>query len=433
MTRYASISSQLFISHRKKLFDICDTDAIFIFPSAEQVVRNGDQYYNYRQNSDVFYFSGLEQEKTILVFCPRHPSENLRELVFILKPNENTLTWQGHKYTPQEAAAISGIENVLFIDDFSRIFNSLCQFTQKVYMPFACNQRIYTEFTNPCLRFMDNIKVENPKLIFQDISLVVANLRVVKCPNELQLLSEACKITETALKNVLTKLVPDMFEYQVEASITHDFIYHGANGHAYHPIVAAGKNACVLHYNSNSDRCKAGELLLLDFGAEYANYAADCTRTIPINGKFTSRQLQVYNAVLNVFYQVRKRFVPGNTINEINKLSDKLIEEQLVNLGLISLSDIRNQSPEALVCKKYFPHGTSHFLGLDVHDVGSKDQVFEHGMVLTCEPGIYIPEENIGVRIENDIVVAEVPIDLMSNFPIEAEEIEEIMLNKKYK
>lgn len=427
MIRYKNISSDLFIQNRKALYQKAGKDAIYIFLAAPNYVRNGDQFFPFRQNSDTFYFSGLDQDNCILLLCPAHPNPDLQEIALIFEPDEKTLIWQGQKYTPEDVKNISGIKTVLYMREFENVFFTLSEFTPKVFMPFNFNERIDNDVPKPTYRMQERLKGLKDSIIFQDISNKIAELRMIKSQIELDLIRKACNITRTAFYSVLNNLKPGIFEYQVEATLTHDFIRNGSSGHAYAPIVASGKNACVLHYNTNHDICKDGDLLLLDFGAEYANYAADCSRTIPVNGKFSKRQLQVYNSVLSVFREIKKHFVPGNTINGINELTNSLIEKQLLELKLISKNEIENQDDDNPVLKKYFPHGTSHFIGLDVHDVGGKDVAFENGMVLTCEPGIYIPEENLGVRIENDIVVAEAPIDLMEEIPIEPKELEELM------
>jgi Xaa-Pro aminopeptidase len=427
MIRYKNISSKLFIQNRTALYQKAGKEGIYIFVSSPNYIRNGDQYYPFRQNSDTFYFSGLDQENIIIMLCPAHPKADMREIALIVEPDEKTFIWQGHKYSPEEVTAVSGIKTVKYIHEFENIFLELSNFSHKVLMPFSFNERIDSNIPRPTIRLQEKLKDIKSGIIFQDITDKINELRIIKSTIELDVIKTACKITKTAFLSVLNNLKPEMYEYQVEAVINHDFIFNGASGHAYAPIVASGKNACVLHYNTNHDICKNGDLLLLDFGAEYANYAADCSRTIPINGKYSKRQLQVYNAVLTVFKEIKKHFVPDNTVNGINELTNNLIEEQLISLGLISKEDIKNQDANNPIYKIYFPHGTSHFMGLDVHDVGGKDVAFEKGMVLTCEPGIYIPSENIGVRIENDIVVAETPIDLMEDIPIEPKEIEELM------
>ena len=430
MKNSKKIPAKLFVNNRNRLYNNCGKNAIYIFLSAPQTIRNGDQYFPYRQNSDLFYFSGINQEQTTLIFCPEHPKPEMREIAFIIKPSEKTKIWHGHKLTIKEAKNISGIKTIFHNDEFNDVINLLTEHTSKIYMPFAFNQRAETFSLNPSQRLQKDLKSKYPKIIFQDISKNIALLRSIKSKEEQELMQEACNITSLAFNKVLKNIKPGMSEYEIEAILTHEFISNGATGHAYSPIVASGKNACVLHYITNSDVCKNGDLILMDFGAEYKNYAADCSRTIPVNKQYTKRQREVYIAVLSVFKQVKKQYTPGNTINGINNTANKLIEEQLLKLGLISSKEIKNQNPEFPVFKKYFPHGTTHFLGLDVHDVGSKDTPFETGMVLTCEPGIYIPEENIGIRIENDIIVAEKPIDLTEHIPVEPDEIEKLMLNR---
>ena len=424
-----SINKNLFIKNRKKVTKNIKPGSLAIITSNDELTRSGDQYFGYRQNSGMFYLTGLEQEKCILALCPDHPDEKLREIIFTIQPNEKLETWTGHKYTREEIQDISGIKTVKWLDDFNMTIRDLALNSDYIYL----NLNEYIKYESPVIyndqRMVADMKQRYPLHGYHRLAPVITNARMVKEKEETELIRQACDITNSAFQRVLKFLKPGVTEYQVEAEITHEFIVNGARGHAYQPIVGSGKNALVLHYVKNWDSCNDGDLLLMDFGAEYGNYAADCTRTIPVNGKFTKRQKDCYNAVLKVQKEAIKLFVPGNTIDKVNKTAFKLMEKELVKLGLLSQEDIDKQGQDKPLYTKYLMHGITHFLGLDVHDVGGKYEPFKKGMVLTCEPGLYIKEEGIGIRIENDIMVAENPVDLMAAIPREVEEIEALMNN----
>ncbi|NLA24153.1 MAG: M24 family metallopeptidase [Bacteroidales bacterium] len=428
MSRYKPIDSSLFSKNRKKLYQKISDPAIIVLFSAPLRNRSGDQYFPYRQNSDFFYLSGIEQENSILVFCPQHPDENFRETLFIPKPDEKTRIWQGDSINDEKAFEVSGIKNIKNIEDFNSYIKHLICFTNNVFISETANIKTDEGFEIQGLYLQKQFIEDNSYLTFHNLDPFLKDLRLVKENEEINLIKYACRITSDAFTNLCKIVKPNIYEYEVEASITHTFLSKGAAGHAYPSIVASGINACVLHYNNNSSLMKNGDLLLLDFGAEYANYAADCSRTIPVNGRFTERQLNLYNLVLSVFEKVKPEFKPGNTINKLNEIAGMLMQEELLRIGLISKQDVETQDEKTPAYKKYFMHGLTHFLGLDVHDLGDKDAEFVPGMVLTCEPGIYIPNENIGIRLENDILIGENdPIDLMENIPIYPEEIEDLM------
>jgi len=389
--------------------------------------RNGDQYFPFRQNSDLFYLTGIDQEKTILTLCPNHPDKSLREILFIIESNEKIATWEGHKYTIEEAQKASGIETVKFISSFDSVFRELTLKADNIYINLLENPKFKPEVKSADERFITTLENEFPAHDFLRLAPLLKKLRLIKEPEEIKLMQNACDITEKAFHRIMHFVKPGVTEYQVEAELTHEFLWNRANGHAYPPIVASGENACVLHYTENSSKCKDGDLLLMDFGAEYANYAADCSRTIPVNGKFTPRQKECYEAVLRVMNKAIGWLTPGTTINRVNERVENLLQEEHIRLGLYSKKDVENQDQNNPLVKKYYPHGTCHFIGLDVHDVGERNVTLEEGMILTCEPGIYIPEENIGIRIEDDIIVAHKPVNLMGNIPKEVDEIEKIM------
>ena len=426
--RYSTIKSSLFIKNRKKLYKLLKGNSIAIINSADEMPRNGDQTFPYRQNSDFFYLTGIEQEKSILLICTGCKNPDYKEILFILKPEKTLEIWEGHKLNKEEAKTISGIDNIQYIGSFNDILREIILSSENIYLNRNENPKFETPVPYKDVRFAKEIKEKYPFHNYKRLAPLLTELRLVKEPEEIELIKKACEITTSAFHKVLKFIHSGVKEYEIESEISAEFIRNGAGGHAYQPIVASGKDNCVLHYVSNDKVCKDGDLVLMDFGAEYANYAADTTRTIPVNGKFTLRQKEVYNAVLRVMKKATELIKPGNTINKVNEEVNRLIEQELIILGLAQKSDIENKEKRDTVRMKYFMHGNSHFMGLDVHDVGTKDTVFKPGMVMSCEPGIYIEEEGFGIRLENDILVTEDgQIDLLAEEPIEIEDIERIM------
>ncbi len=426
--RYLPIESTLFINNRKRFSGRLEKKSICIFFSAYQSPRNGDQYHPFRQQSDFFYLSGIDQEKSILMVAPDHPNKSLRECLFLIKTSEKIATWEGHKYSKEEARAISGIDSVFWLDDFDFYLNEIMSECDNVYLNRNEYPKFFPETEEKNHREGNKIKQRFPLHKYFRSAPILTQARVVKSETEIKLIENACNITAKAFRKVLETTKAGVYEFDVQAEIDYVFTRNRASGHGYAPIIAAGKNACVLHYIENNDQLKHGDLMLMDFGAEYANYTADMSRTIPVNGRFTKRQRQCYDAVLKVFKELKEMYVPGNSINMVNKKANALMEKEIISLGLIKKEDLKNQDPENPLYKKYFMHGVCHHIGLDVHDVGPKHQAFEAGMVLTCEPGIYIPEENIGIRIENDILITDGEAkDLMKNIPVEVSEIEDLM------
>lgn len=426
--RYKKIDNSFFKKNRERIKEKLLPRSLVIINSNDEMPRNGDQNFPYRQNSDMFYLSGLDQEKCILCICPQHPIEANREIVFTVKTNDTMVTWYGHKYTLEQAREISGVKTIKWLDDFNDVLKDLMYHSEHVYLNANENPRYSTDVPYLDIRFAERIKREFPLHKYERIAPFITEQRMTKQKEEIEMMQKACNITENAFRRVLKKVKPGNYEYEVEAEITHEFIKNGCSGHAYYPIIASGENACVLHYIENDKELKSGDLLLMDFGAEYGNYSADLTRTIPINGKFTQRQKDCYNAVLRVMKKATQLIVPGTTIEKINKEVCNLIEFEMIGLGLFSADDVKNQDSDSPLYFKYYMHGNSHFMGLDVHDVGTRQMELKPGMVLSCEPGLYIKEERIGIRIENDILVAvDGPIDLMKNIPIEVEDIEKLM------
>jgi Xaa-Pro aminopeptidase len=421
--KYTSIDKNLFIENRKKFTARLAPQSIAIFHSNDEMPRSGDQNFPFRQ-----------QEQSILVIAPDHPIAEYREILFLKKTNEHIAVWEGHKYTKDEARTASGIQNIYWIEDYNNMLPVLMHHSLNVYINLNENDRFVTEVVYRDERMANELKSKYSNHKYERSGPIMAALRAIKSDAEVNLMREACSITNKAFRRVLQVTRPGVWEYEVEAEIISTFIRNRANGHAYNPIIASGASACVLHYNDNNQQCKDGDVMLLDFGAEYANYAADLTRSIPVNGKFTSRQRDVYNAVLRVMRAATKMLVVGNTIPKYHEEVGRVMEQELIGLGLLKKEDVAKQDPKLPLYKKYFMHGTSHYLGLDVHDIGSRYIPMQVGMVLTCEPGIYIPEENLGIRIENDILLTEKgPVDLMAEIPIEVDEIEELMAKQNEK
>ncbi len=428
--RYDPIDPKLFSTNRQRLAGEMKMKSVAIVVANDEMPRNGDQYFPYRQNSDLFYFTGINQEKTMLVLAPANPNKSHREILFILKASPAEELWNGHKLTVDKARKISGIKTVKYLDDFDFVMNEILFWSRRTYLATNEYPKFFPEITNRDKRFVEIFKNRYPLMKLERLGPIITLLRQSKQPQEIELIKKACNITGVAFNSVLKSLKPGMKEYEIEALMSYDYLRLGADGHAYLPIVASGKNACVLHYISNHQTINDGDLLLMDFGAEYANYAADCSRTIPANGKFSARQKECYNAVLRTVKKATTLYTPGNTINKINKAVWKMMEEEMIFLGLFTKQDVKKQDPDNPCYFRYLMHGVCHPLGLDVHDVGGKDDPFPKGQVLTLEPGIYIPEEGFGIRLENDIMVDENPVNLMEHIPIEADHIEEIMAGK---
>jgi len=399
-----------------------------IFHSNDVYFRNGDQPFKFRQQSDFFYLTGIDQERSVLLLYPDCPNPELREVLFIIEPSEALQTWEGHKYTRSEATGISGVERVRWIGQFDTVLSEVMSFADNVYL----NANEYTKFSSEVpyrdIRFAKEIREKYPNHRYQRAAPLIYALRTIKSAEETEMIKQAIGLTGQAFQRILGFVSPGVKEYEIEAEITHEFLFNGASGSAYHPIIATGLNACTLHYVENRDRCEEGDLLLMDFGAEYGHYAADLTRTIPVRGKFTPRQKEVYDAVFRVLRQAPMLLVPGKTIDQVNKTANQLLEKAMLDLGLLKKSDIETQDPDKPLFTKYFMHGVTHFLGLDVHDVGSRFEPLRPGMVLTFEPGLYIREEKIGIRLENNYLVTEgEALDLTAEVPVEAEEIEDLM------
>jgi len=429
--RYKTPQNNLFLKNRNKLTRHFFVNSVAIIHSNDEVPRNGDQTFPFRQNSDLFYLTGLDQPKCILILCPDHPDEKKREMIFTEETSEKIATWEGHRYTKEEVTQISGVESVYWLDEFETHLRDCLLRFDNVYL----NQNEYVKFETEAPvkqeRFIKDIKEKYPLHKYHRLAPLLKKCRVVKEKEEIEMMSKSGEITGKGFERVLRKLKPGVREFEMEAELTYEFLRNGAAGHAYPPILASGENACVLHYIDNEAECKEGDLLLMDFGAEYGNYASDVSRTIPVNGKFTDRQRECYEAVLHVQKKAIQLLVPGKNLKEVNKEVGKMMEEAMIEMGLFTRKEAEQHNEEKPLYKKYFMHGVSHYIGLDVHDVGDMDGELKEGMVLTCEPGLYIKEEEIGIRIEDDVMVAPQPVNLTHHIPKEVEEIEKIMSEEK--
>ncbi len=426
--KYTPIDQKNYIESRKLFAAQMKPKAVAIFNANDELPKNGDQTFVFRQQSDLFYLTGIDQEQTILVLFPDSPLPQYKEVLFLRQTNDKIAVWEGHKYSFEEAKAASGIQNIFWVNDFDTILPILMHHADSVYLNTNENDRYAHTVPYRDLRFIHHLQEIYPLHTYNRAAPIMANLRSVKSADEIKQLQTACDITNKAFHRVLNFIKPGVMEYEIEAEITHEFLRNRATGHSYYPIIASGPSANVLHYNENNKECKAGDVILLDFGAEYGNYAADLTRCVPVSGKFTPRQKEVYNAVLRVMKAATKMLVVGTLLEEYHKEVGKIMEKELLGLGLLKQEDIDKQTEALPAYKKYFMHGTSHFLGLDVHDIGNRYQPFREGYVFTCEPGIYIPEEKLGIRLENDILItANGPVDLMAAIPLEADDIEALM------
>jgi len=428
--RYEPIGKELFTTNRQRLVKQLKPRSLALFNSNDIMPTNADGTMPFHQNNDLFYLTGIDQEESILVVCPDFPQEQYREVLFVREPNELLEKWEGHKLTKTEAREISGVKTVAWIEDFQKLFHHMMAMgnVENVYLNTNEHYRSDVVVETRDARFIEWCKSRYPLHNYNRVAPLMSDLRRVKQKREIELIQKACDITEKGFRRVLGFMKPGVWEHEIEAEFIHEFIRNRSKGFAYTPIIASGPNNVILHYIENNKQCKDGDLVLLDVAAEYANYNSDLTRTIPVNGKYTKRQKDVYNAVLRIHREAFKMLRPSVVYFEYQKEIEKLMESELLKLKLIDKSDIRNQDASNPAYRKYFYHGTSHMLGLDVHDVGNMHDKVQVGSVWTIEPGIYIAEEGFGIRIENNVVIQkDKNFDLMRNIPIEADEIEEIM------
>jgi Xaa-Pro aminopeptidase len=425
--RHEAIPATLFIENRARLKSRLLPASLAVVNANDIPPTNADGTRIPIPNSDLFYLTGIEQEETMLLLAPDAHDEKLREVLFIREPNAHLKTWEGHKHPKDEAQAISGIREIKWLTEFPGIFHRLMCEMEHIYLNSNEHNRAVIEVETRDARFVQQVRAKYPLHDYRRLARELQALRLVKSPAEIALIRRACGITGQGFRRLLRTVRPGVREYQVEAELAHEFIGHRAQ-FAYNPIIASGANACTLHYNQNDQTCRDGELLLLDVAACYANYQSDLTRTLPVGGRFTKRQRQVYDAVLRSLRAATQAAVPGKLHKDWQKESEKIVEEELLRLGLLKPRDIQRQDPAKPAVKKYFMHGVGHPIGLDVHDVGLLKQPFAAGWVLTVEPGIYLPEEGFAVRLENTVVVTDgAPVDLMADIPLEADEIEALM------
>ncbi len=426
--KYLPIDSQLFVTNRERLTAQLKPKSLVIVNANDIMPTNADGVLRFRQNSDLFFLSGVDQEESILVIFPDAPDEKHREMLFVRETNDTVKVWEGSKLTKEEATTVSGIKEVHWLDEFPKLYRMLMIQAEHVYLNTNEHPRADIVVESREARFVRQCQAAYPLHDYQRLAPVISSLRQIKQEIELELIRNACEITKQGFMRLLDFVKPGVGEWEIEAELAHEFLRHRSNHFAYEPIIASGGNSCVLHYLDNDQVCEDGQLLLLDVAAEYANYNSDLTRTIPVNGKYTERQRQVYDALLGVFRKAVDMLKPGVIIKEYQDEVGKLVEAELIQLGLLDAKEVSEQDPDKPLFKKYFMHGTAHHLGLDVHDVGDTWRPMEPGMVFTCEPGIYIPDEGFGVRLENDILITETGnVDLMESIPIEADEIEALM------
>lgn len=426
--KYTPIPSALYIENRRRFAEHMKPNSVAIFHASPTLPKSGDGTYTYRPDADVLWLSGIVQEKTIVILYPDNPDKTAREILVLLRPNDHLEKWVGHKLRKNEATAISGISNVQWLDGFDTLLQVLMNGADHVYLNSNEHNRLDTELPRLDLEFVHSVMKNYPLHHYERAAQITKQLRPIKTAAEIDVTRKAVDITHKALNRVLKFVKPGVMEYQIEAEIIHEFISNRATGHAYDPIIASGDRARTLHYDVNNEVCKDGELILMDFGAQYGNYNADLTRTIPVNGKFTPRQKEVYEACLAVHNFGKSILKPGILFPDYVKAINEEMERQLIKIGLLTEEQIKNQDPENPAFRKYFYHGVTHHLGLVVHDSGSYTDVVKEGMLFTIEPGIYIEEEQMGIRIENNIwITKDGNEDLFKGIPITVEEIEAAM------
>ncbi|MDB4340245.1 aminopeptidase P family protein [Crocinitomicaceae bacterium] len=430
--KYQRINASLYINNRKNFVSRMEPKSLAVFNSNDIFPISADSTMPFQQHRDILHLSGVDQEESILVLFPEASTEKHKEVIFLKETSELIAIWEGEKLDKKNAFEVSGIKTVYWLQDFPTIFKQMMAEADGIYLNTNEHLRANNEVQTREDRFIKKVKKDYPGHRTYKSAPIMHKIRSIKDPIEIELMQKACDITRAGVNRLLKFIKPGVWEHHIEAELVHEFLMNSSKGFAYTPIVASGKNACVLHYIENNQECLAGDVILLDVGAEYANYASDLTRCIPVSGRFSERQKDVYNAVLHVKKEAEKLLVPGIMMADYHKQVGHLMEEQLVNLSLVTLDDIKNQNPDWPAYKKYFMHGTSHFIGLDTHDVGLWNAPIEAGMVFTCEPGIYIPEEGLGIRLEDDLVVQKsgAPFNLMADIPLEVEEIEDAMNSK---
>ena len=430
--KYTPLDPQIFIQNRKRFVSKMQKNSIAIFVSNDEYPLNGDALHDFKQNTELYWLSGIEQEGSMVILFPDNPDPKFREVLVLVRPQELKEIWDGKRLRANEATTISGIKTIVWVDVLDGMLQQWVHLADAIYLDSNENDRKNNLLRTNEYRFIDEMKARYPLHTFCRAATIMKELRAVKTKEEVQVIQKAIDITEVAFRRLLQFIQPGVKEYEIEAEIYHSFLSQRATGVAYHSIIASGDNARTLHYTSNNNVCKDGELILMDFGAEYGGYCADLTRTVPVNGKFTKRQKEVYNACLHLHDYAKSILKPGISIlNYTDKVGEEA-SKQFLKIGLLSKSDIKNEDAENRAYRKYLYHGISHHLGIDVHDLGTRTAPITAGMVFTVEPGIYIKEEKMGVRIENNIFITKTGHqDLMKNIPIKAEEIETLMRRVK--
>lgn len=426
--KYKAIGKELFIKNRKKFIENLKENSLALFDSNDIYPTGADSYLPFKQHPDFFYLCGIDQEESILLLL-KQENHSIKEILFIKKTNEHIARWEGKKLSKEKAYEISGIKDVFWLEEFESLLYSLTSKAENIYLNLNEHYRAKKEVQTRQERRIEKIKNTYPIHSFKRSNPILQRLRSVKEPVEIELIKKACEITGKGFDRILKFLKPETWEFELEAEWICEFLSNRANGFAYSPIIASGKNACILHYIDNNQQCQEGELVLMDVGACYAHYNADLTRCVPVNGRFSKRQQEVYNAVLQVKKEAEKILIKGNNWQDYQKQVGEIMTSELLKLGLLDKADIQNQSPENPAYKKYFMHGTSHHLGLDTHDYGILSDAFTENMVFTIEPGIYICEEKLGIRLEDNYVIQKQgpPLNLTKNIPIEIQEIENMM------
>ena len=427
--KYHQINKDLFIKNRAKFTSQMKSNSVAVFNSNDIYPVSADSHLPFAQHRDILYLSGVDQEESILLLFPDAPYDNLKEILFLKETNEHIAVWEGEKLTKDRAFEVSGIKTVIWLQDFHKTLKEVMAYSETIYINTNEHYRAVIETETREARFVKWWKENYPAHQVAKSNPILQRIRSIKESEEIDLIQNACNITEKGFRRVLNFVKPNVMEYEIEAEFAHEFLRNRSKGFAYTPIIASGNSANVLHYIENNLQCKDGDLLLLDVGAEYANYSSDMTRMIPVSGRFTDRQKAVYNAVLNVKNEATKMLVPGTLWKQYHIEVGKIMTSELLNLGLIDKADVQNETEEKPAYKKYFMHGTSHHLGMDTHDYGLLHEPMKPNMIFTVEPGIYIPAEGFGIRLEDDVVIQEKgePFNLMRNIPIEVDEIESIM------
>lgn len=422
------LKADIFIKNRERFVKEMKPSGIAIFNSNDEMPSNGDALYPFVQNSDLYWLTGIDQEETMLILFPGNPDEKYREVLVLLRPNEMKEKWDGKRLRENEATELSGIKKIVWLDSLDALLQPWMHLADYVYLNTNENDRKSSLIETRDYRFAKQFMERYPLHKYERSARILKNLRAIKTPEEIEVLKQAINITEKAFRRLLSFIRPGVMEYEIEAEIMHEFLRNGSPGQAYGGIIASGDRARTLHYVFNNQECKDGELILMDFGAKYGGYNADLTRTVPVNGKFTQRQKEVYNACLHVHNFCKSILKPGISIIDYTEKAGDEATKQFIEIGLLNEGDVKNEDQDNRAYRKYLYHGISHHLGVDVHDLGTRVEPIKAGMVLTVEPGIYIEEEQIGVRIENNVWITENGnMDLMENIPITVEEIEELM------